>query len=227
MFGLFKKKATAGYRHTTKRKDWENVMDELYGGVIGKFRNGLAVISNTAKQGTDSQGELIDKLSIRMKSGLDTDLRSMIQDLERENFDKIFKLTQKQSGTDIYSIKNLGLPNKCLVFPVQSDLSSSKKALLVFEGPFVQERLTKTLEGINEILDHAVKSPSKKHDPVLTPSGKIPPTIAKRDIHKTDIQIIKTRLTYLEDSDTLSNEQKEEMKNLKEFIEQKLKDSFR
>ena len=227
MFGFFKKKQSSGYGHSTERKDWENVLDELYGGVIGKFRNGLAVISNTAKQDSDPTGKLIDKLSLRLKSGLDLELRSMIQDLERENFDKIFQLTQKQSGTDVYSIKNLGLPNKCLVFPIQSKVSSSKKALLVFEGPFVQERLVKTLESVSEILDHAVKRPAQKHTPVLTPSGKIPSSIPKRAIHKTDIQVIKTRLTYLEDSDSLTSEEKEEMKNLKEYIEQTIRDSFR
>ena len=195
--------------------------------MINQFKNGLAVISNTAKQGSDPRGEVISKLSVRVKSSLAWELRSMIQDLERENFDKIFQLTQKQSGTDVYSIKKLGLPNNALVFPIHSQITSGKKALLVFKGPFVQEQLTKTLENISEILDHAVDKQTSKNTVAAPYSGKIPPSISKHSIHKTNMETIKTRLAYLEDADSLTDAEKEEMQNLKEFIEQTMRNAFR
>ncbi len=227
MFGLFKKKTFWTHEHTTEREDWENLMDELFSEVTGKSRNGLAVVSNTVKQGSDSKGTLIEKLSTRLKPNLDPEVHLMIHDLTRDNFNNIFQLAQKQRGIDIYSIKNLGLPNNCLVFPVQSKVASKKKALLLFEGPFVQDRLVKTLKSIREILDHAIKRPVQKHDPVLTPSGEIPPSISKRAIHKTDDEVIKARLTYLEDADSRTSAEKEEMKNLKQYVEQAMRGSFR
>jgi len=85
----------------------------------------------------------------------------------------------------------------------------------------------KTLKKISEILDHALKPAVQKHNPVLTPSGEIPPSIQKRALHKTNIEVIKTRLTYLEDADSLNSKEKEEMKNLQAYIEQSMRSSFR
>ncbi|MGK5092291.1 hypothetical protein WDW89_09820 [Deltaproteobacteria bacterium TL4] len=220
MFEWFRKRSTSkgclkgNYQHSTSRDDWNEVLEELYDQVIVRWKHGLAVISKTGEH-----GEISPNITFRIKGTLGLDLKSMIKQMSHSHFEKIFAMAQRQSPdiSDCYGVKKLGLPNNCLVFLMEhAGDSNIKRAMLVFSGPVLKKDLEKQLEKVNIILSNAKHQADNRTDPFK--NMKIPPKMNRTQMIGAPQNEVKLRLDYLESMSTLTPEQKQEQKELEEYL---------
>ncbi len=223
MFGLFKKKKSLKsevYSHTTQRKDWEKVLDELFIKVIHPSQNGLAVISNTSKTNErDTVGNVTARLTLRIKEALPGNVKTSIRKVTLQQFAKMFALRSQHSPAsyDCYKIKHVGLPNNALIYFIEQ---SKRKAILVFSSPILQRELQHLAEATSEILK------SGEHAVVDDTPLKVPSAIARHQFARTDLKILKERLTYLEDLDDPSPKEQKEREDLEDFVIRHMKSNF-
>lgn len=216
MFGWLKKKKNAGYhyRHHTNRQDWENSLNEIFDEVVSDWQNCLAVISNTTQNGVnDKIGSVSERLTFRVKQGLDGSLQNAIRSLTAKEFNEIFAMEQRKKPdvSDCYMIKNMGLPNNSLVYLIEHTRSEkkTKKAILVFGGPYLKKDLNKRLEMVSSILKRAGETITAS-----SPKTKVniaPRPISLRQLQKASPEMIKDRLNYLEDLNKRTPEQEREL----------------
>ena len=59
------------YQHEVYREDWEQMLDEIFGGIMMPWRHGRAIISNTKRKNSeDHNGKWSEELTIRRKPTL-------------------------------------------------------------------------------------------------------------------------------------------------------------
>jgi len=151
--GLFSKKNVFGsHPHEVKRKDWENVLDDLFRNIIANSVKGIAIICNTSRQNPeDSEGVIQQEVIYHIKQKRVDEVRIQLKKLNSDQFEKIFKnyFEGSQKGQDFYRIKNI-LTNEIMVYPLlQGD---TKKGLLVFDYPISESNTTNILRSVKGIL---------------------------------------------------------------------------
>ena len=151
--GLFSKKNVFGsHPHEVKRKDWENVLDDLFRNIIANSVKGIAIICNTSRQNPeDSEGVIQQEVIYHIKQKRVDEVRIQLKKLNSDQFEKIFKnyFEGSQKGQDFYRIKNI-LTNEIMVYPLlQGD---TKKGLLVFDYPISESNSTNILRSVKGIL---------------------------------------------------------------------------
>lgn len=206
--------------HSTKRKDWEKVLDELFLQVIHASSNGLAVISNTARNGEqDIRGHVSSKLTFRIGNSVPNDLKDAIRQLNLQGMANMYAKRPKvaPNETDCYKLKNLGLPNNVLTYFIEQP--DNKKALVVFSSPIMQKELAKLVKAIDQTLRGEEKQAHKVEH-------KAPQSFSKFQFQKTSIDLLKKRLNYLEDLDTLSSKEQQELEDLEDYVMRSLKHGF-
>ena len=210
------------FSHTTTRKDWEHVLDENFAQVIQPWANGLALITNTLKEGQNPEGQITPRLSIRTKKSIPTTLETSIRTLSLSGFEMIFELAKKEvQQSDIYVTKNLELPDHSLVYPIEQRSTSQatgRKALLLFKSPCLRNQLLQNLTTINRILLAKERKIGEIHLTKEPVSKEAQTPIPKKMIVKTKIEVIQTRLTYLEDLENITPDEEEEKKNLQSYL---------
>jgi len=151
--GIFSKKNIFGsHPHEVTRKDWENVLDDLFRNVISNSVKGIAVICNTSRQNSeDTVGFIQQEIIYHIKQKRVDEVRIPLKKLNSDQFEKIFKnyFEGSQKGQDFYRIKNI-LTNEIMVYPLlQGD---TKKGLLVFDYPISESNTTNILRSVKGIL---------------------------------------------------------------------------
>jgi len=151
--GLFSKKNVFGsHPHEVKRKDWENVLDDLFRNIIANSVKGIAIICNTSRQNPeDSEGVIQQEVIYHIKQKRVDEVRIQLKKLNSDQFEKIFKnyFEGSQKGQDFYRLKNI-LTNEIMVYPLlQGD---TKKGLLVFDYPISESNSTNILRSVKGIL---------------------------------------------------------------------------
>ena len=151
--GLFSKKNVFGsHPHEVKRKDWENVLDDLFRNIIANSVKGIAIICNTSRQNPeDSEGVIQQEVIYHIKQKRVDEVRIQLKKLNSDQFEKIIKnyIEGSQKGQDFYRLKNI-LTNEIMVYPLlQGD---TKKGLLVFDYPISESNSTNILRSVKGIL---------------------------------------------------------------------------
>ena len=97
-------------RHEIKRKDWEVVLDQLYKRCIAPIARGIGVISNTSRENQlDTEGELQEELTYRIKQRDQGNLAFQMRQLNTEAFYQFFKIRAKgdKDKEDFFRLKKL------------------------------------------------------------------------------------------------------------------------
>ena len=141
-----------GYPHEITRKDWENVLDDLFRNIIANTVKGIAVICNTSRQEPeDSEGHVQQEIIYHIKQKVAEEVRMPLKKLNSTQFEKIFKYFSEgpQKGQDFYRLKNI-LTKEIMVYPLFH--GEIKKSLLVFEYPMSESNTKNVLQKIKDIL---------------------------------------------------------------------------
>jgi len=151
--GFFSKnKIYDSHPHEVMRKDWENVIDDLFRNIIANSVKGIAVICNTTRKNPeDSEGFVQKEIIYHIKQKRVDEVRIPLKKLNSDQFEKIFKnyFEGTQKGQDFYRIKNI-LSNEIMVYPLLS--GETKKGLLVFDYPISESNSSHILKTIKDIL---------------------------------------------------------------------------
>jgi len=151
--GFFSKKNIFGsHPHEVTRKDWENVLDDLFRNVISNSVKGIAVICNTSRQNPeDTEGEIQQEIIYHIKQKRVDEVRIPLKNLNSDQFEKIFKnyFEGSQKGQDFYRIKNI-LTDEIMVYPLLK--GDTKKALIVFDYPISESNSFNILRTVKDIL---------------------------------------------------------------------------
>ena len=222
-----KKKGEKGnYQHETPRDDWENMLNELFDKVVGPWKNGLSVVSNTRQSGLeDPSGTISLNLCFRLKQGMDANLKQAIQQFNRSQFEQIFALANKKKPdlADCYAVKKLGLPDNTLVYLVTHHISRAgdrKRALLAFAGPCYKQDLQEHVAKASGI----ITGPEQIR--ISRPEIPAPPPIPTTKIGRTHREVIQARLDYLESVDFLKPSEQKEQKELESYLMHLFSKSF-
>ncbi len=154
------------YRHDTARNDWDALNRELFNVVIEKWSsNGIALITNSLQDRCP-----LPTLHVRVRSGLAQDVAQVVVALRPAQFDEIFaRAAQKRPDvSDCYTIRNLGLPDKSVVYLIEHQ-DKARRSLLVFGGTRLRGQLERRLQPVNEILDGTMSAP--RHAAPAPPAG--------------------------------------------------------
>ncbi len=149
---FFKNKIFDNHPHEVMRKDWENVLDDIFRNIIANSVKGVAIICNTSRQNEeDSEGIVQEELIYHIKQKKSNEVSIPLKKLNSDQFKKVFKnyFDGTQKGQDFYRIKNI-LSKEIMVYPlVQGD---KRKGLLVFEYPISESNSINILRKIKDIL---------------------------------------------------------------------------
>ena len=151
--GFFlKNKIFDSHPHEVIRKDWENVLDDLFRRIISNSVKGIAIICNTSRQNdNDLEGSLQQELIYHIKQKRVDEVRIPLKKLNSDQFEIIFKnyFEGTQKGQDFYRIKNI-LLTEIMVYPLLQ--GNSKKGLLVFDYPISESNSVSILKTIKDIV---------------------------------------------------------------------------
>ena len=151
--GFFlKTKIFDSHPHEVMRKDWENVLDDLFRNIIASSVKGIAIICNTNRQKNDDvEGSVQKELIYHIKQKRADEVRVPLKKLNSDQFEKIFKnyFEGTQKGQDFYRIKNV-LLTEIMVYPLLQ--GESKKGLLVFDYPISESNSSKILRKIKDFV---------------------------------------------------------------------------
>ena len=151
--GFFlKNKIFDSHPHEVMRKDWENVLDDLFRNIIASSVKGIAIICNTNRQKNDDvEGSVQKELIYHIKQKRADEVRVPLKKLNSDQFEKIFKnyFEGTQKGQDFYRIKNV-LLTEIMVYPLLQ--GESKKGLLVFDYPISESNSSKILRKIKDFV---------------------------------------------------------------------------
>ena len=152
--GFFiKTKIFDNHPHEVIRKDWENVLDDIFRNVIANSVKGIAIICNTSRQNDDDvEGLIQQELIYHIKQKRADEVRIPLKKLNSEQFEKIFKnyFEGTQKGQDFYRIKNI-LLTEIMVYPLIK--GKTKKSLLVFDYPISESNSINILKTIKNIVN--------------------------------------------------------------------------
>ena len=149
---FFKNKIFDSHPHEVMRKDWENVLDDLFRNIIASSVKGIAIICNTTRQNDDdAEGSVQKELIYHIKQKRVDEVRIPLKKLNSDQFEKIFKnyFEGTQKGQDFYRIKNV-LLTEIMVYPLLQ--GESKKGLLVFDYPISESNSTNILKTIKDFV---------------------------------------------------------------------------
>ena len=152
MVFFLKNKIFDNHPHEVIRKDWENVLEDLFRNIIANSVKGIAIICNTSRQNDgDSEGVIQDELIYHIKQKRADEVRIPLKKLNSDQFEKIFKnfFEGTQKGQDFYRIKNI-LSKEIMVYPLMQ--GEVKKGLLVFDYPISESNSVNILKTIKNIL---------------------------------------------------------------------------
>ncbi len=151
--GFFlKNKIFDSHPHEVMRKDWENVMDDLFRNIIANSVKGIAIISNTNRQNADDiEGSIQQELIYHIKQKRADEVSVPLKKLNSDQFEKIFKnyFEGTQKGQDFYRIKNI-LLREIMVYPLLQ--GKTKKSLLVFDYPISESNSINILRTIKDLV---------------------------------------------------------------------------
>ncbi|MBF0276464.1 MAG: hypothetical protein HQM13_01675 [SAR324 cluster bacterium] len=219
MFGFIKNTLFHNYEHSTKRTDWESVLDELFLQVIHASKMGLAVISNTSRADEkDSSGIASSQLTYRIDKEQKKELKEAARMLEKEHFERLFSTRDKMKPVvfDCYRVKNPAFLRSTLIYFIEKD---SKKAILLFALPLVQTHLYRFVKIISSILSRPEKRVKKV-------KGKAPQSFSVHQFSTIKFELLKERLNYLDGLDHLSNKEIKEMEALEDFVKKEMSEMF-
>ena len=98
MVFFLKNKIFDDHPHEVIRKDWENVLEDLFRNIIANSVKGIAIICNTSRQNDgDSEGVIQDELIYHIKQKRADEVRIPLKKLNSDQFEKIFKNFVKNS----------------------------------------------------------------------------------------------------------------------------------
>jgi hypothetical protein len=135
--------------HQTDREDWDIVNRELFAEVIeGWPANAIALISNTNLGDSDLRVPYM-----RLQPEIPAEIRQLVVAFTNDHFAKIFEMAKDKypDVADCYRVKNLGLPNKALVYLIEHR-TKPYRSMLVFGGERLKGKLEARLEVVNAIL---------------------------------------------------------------------------
>ena len=164
MFGLFSKKSKlygSKFQHITSRGDWDVMNRQIFGEVVEKWNNGIALLTNN--YGGQSN---LPKPNVRIQPDLHDGVKQLIQALSNEQFNKIYHLARnaKPNNTDCYVIRNLGLPNNALVYLIEHT-NHINRTMVVFGGERMRGKLEEKLSLVSKLLTSKGKAKSAiKHE---------------------------------------------------------------
>ncbi len=175
---LFRRKIIEVHPHEVERKDWENVLDDVFRKTVAKMLNGIAIICNTTRQHPgDGVGIVQNELTFHIKDKRADEVRSSLRKIDLLHFENIFEnyLSGSHKGLDFYRVKHI-LSKEIMVYPLiqqGEQMTSSafqhisgtidaKKGLIVFDFPIPENKTQKILTEINNIMQKPV-IPSKPH----------------------------------------------------------------
>ena len=219
MFDYNNNTQSSNYEHSTKRADWEYLLDELFLRVIHSSKVGVAVISNTAKSNEgDLTGEFASQLNFRIENDQPTAVKEDIRQLSFRQFEQIFAVREKMKPAffDCYRVKKPALLNNTLIYFVEQGY---KKAILVFSLPLSHRLLSKYVKTISNILS----APEKTK---LAAKGPTPRSFSVHQFSTTKLHLLRERLDYLESLDILSAKETREMRALEEFLLREMSEIF-
>lgn len=140
---------------STQRKDWENMVVELFSRVVDGVPFGIGVV---AKEKT----LLGSTLRYRMNNGFPN---KSISVFIRKNFSgaALDKMFQSDQGLDrgpvsgVYRVvgDKMGLPKNCLVVRVENPEDKNQRAVAVFGGERMAGHLERRMEGLGGIISGA------------------------------------------------------------------------
>ena len=149
---FFKNKIFDNHPHEVMRKDWENVLDDIFRNIIANSVKGIAIICNTSRQNEeDNEGSVQKELIYHIKQKRADEVSMPIKKLNSDQFSKIFKsyFEGSQKGQDFYRIKNI-LSTEIMVYPlIQGKI---KKGLLVFDYPISESNSVNILKTIKNLI---------------------------------------------------------------------------
>ena len=152
MVFFLKNKIFDNHPHEVIRKDWENVLDDLFRNIIANSVKGIAIICNTSRQSdSDTEGVIQEELIYHIRQKRADEVRIQLKKLNSDQFDNIFKnfFEGTQKGQDFYRIKNI-LSKEIMVYPLMQ--GETKKGLLVFDYPISESNSINILRTIKDIL---------------------------------------------------------------------------
>ena len=152
MVFFLKNKIFDNHPHEVMRKDWENVLDDIYRNIIANSVKGIAIICNTSRQNDeDSEGVIQEELIYHIKQKRADEVSIALKKLNSDQFEKIFKnyFEGSQKAQDFYRIKNI-LSKEIMVYPIMQ--GKTKKGLVVFDYPISESNSVNILRTIKDIL---------------------------------------------------------------------------
>lgn len=123
------------YKHTTHRRDWENVLDELFITIVHFSKIGVAVISNTNRlHDNDGKGTVMPHLCFRIDNQQSNYAQQRFKRLSYKQFEHLFVLKRKlePEAYDCYHVRQSEILKNKLLYFVEKD---KKKPFWCFRCP--------------------------------------------------------------------------------------------
>jgi hypothetical protein len=206
--------------HQTMRRDWDDLVTELFARVISGAPFGIGVASK-------SKGFMGATLKLRLNQKFAN--RAVIEFI-RKNFQSK-RLDQLFSGTGLspdpraklfrVSGEDTGLPKNCLVYPFENPNDSNFRGIIMFGGERLEGQLERRLEAASGILNglpggsKSTPLGMENHDQLLERLSKIN---VKR-LFEYDLEILSRIVNHLEETkDDLPKNLKPIFRSVSEYI---------
>lgn len=162
--------------HTCSIEDWEDKMEKLFWAAVHPFHQGLAIFTNTERRYTgDPEGQLIPRVSMRIKKEQSADMKQFLKGLTREGFNKVFGLkdTPPEGPYEFLKLVDTALPNNSYVYFIHSvpptekmgtervDMERERQAILVYSPINTNLDFMRIITAINDILNPEEKEDKK------------------------------------------------------------------
>ena len=99
---LFRRKILEVHPHEVERKDWENVLDDVFRKTVAKMLNGIAIICNTTRQHPgDGVGIVQNELTFHIKDKRADEVRSSLRKIDLLHFENIFENYLYEAPTSV------------------------------------------------------------------------------------------------------------------------------
>lgn len=187
--------------HQTMRKDWDDLVTELFTRVIAGAPFGIGVASK-------SKGFMGSTLKLRLNQNFENKgvIEFIRKNFQSKRLDRLFSgdgmSPDRRAKLFKISGEGTGLPRNCLVYPFENPNDANCRGILIFGGERLEGQLERRLEAASGILD-GTPGGSKStplgledHDQLLERLSKIN---VKR-LFEYDLAILSRIVNHLEES---------------------------
>ena len=206
--------------HQTMRKDWDDLVTELFSRVISGAPFGIGVASK-------SKSFMGSTLKLRLNHNFSNKavIEFIRKNFQSKRLDRLFAGTglSPDSRGKLFKVSgdDTGLPRNCLVYPFENPSDSNCRGIIIFGGERLEGQLERRIETAGGILNaepggsKATPLGLENHDQLLERLSKIN---VKR-LFEYDLEILSRIVNHLEESkEDLPKNLKPVFRSVSEYI---------